>query len=131
MVFCAASAIASPPMPSPASVAVTFKPNNASAATKAITTSTIRVSRCTTIRIDSPYRPRTRGRNSPRICVALQAQKLGTHFRCALIAQVPIFLQCPVDDRFQIEWEVRIEAYSSDRSAVQDGIEESSSSLAS
>ena len=58
--FCAASAIASPPMPRPASVVFTFIPNRAIAATKAIISITMRVSRCITTRIDSPPPLRSR-----------------------------------------------------------------------
>ena len=44
-----------------------------------------------------------------RPSVALQPFQIGAHLRGALIAQLAVLLQRPVDDSFQLGWQIRVQ----------------------
>src|SRR5450755_4465544 len=50
--------------------------------------------------------------------------KVGSHIRGMLVPQVAVFLQCLIDDLFQLGWHVRVQTHGSYRSAVQDRLED-------
>ena len=51
------------------------------------------------------------GGASARLRVALEPLQVGAHLGSVLVAQVAIFLQALVDDPFEFDWEVGIQAH--------------------
>ena len=66
---------------------------------------------------------RDRHRNPARIRIPLEAQQFGPHLLGALVAQLAIFLQRPVDDVFQLSRQSGIESDGWRGGAVENGVE--------
>src|SRR5580693_9827392 len=72
------------------------------------------------------YRAGTCSCKSAGFCIALQALQLGTHVGCALVAQIAIFLESPVDDVFQLGRNLTIETNRRGWGRVEDGFKDDS-----
>ena len=65
-----------------------------------------------------------------RIRVALQAQQLRPHLSRALVAQLPVFLQRPVDDVLELGWNIGIHSRCRDGRTVENRIKDYSRAFA-
>src|SRR2546422_4434664 len=69
------------------------------------------------------------GGASARLRVAFEPLQVGAHLGSVLIAKIAVFLQRLVDDPFEVNWEVGIQAHRRNGISVKNGVENDSRTL--
>jgi hypothetical protein len=70
-----------------------------------------------------------RGAGSARLGLSFQPLQIGSNVRRVLVAQLSVFLQCFIDDAFEIAWKIRIQPHRSNRGFVQNRIKQNGSRI--